>query len=30
LLAGMQGLLGTALLGDGSVMLVLDLPLLVG
>ena len=29
LLAGMPGLLGSALMGDGSVMLVLDLPALV-
>jgi two-component system chemotaxis sensor kinase CheA len=29
LLAGVPGLLGSALLGDGTVMLVLDLPGLI-
>ncbi len=30
ILAGMPGVVGTALLGDGRVLLVLDLPALIG
>jgi two-component system chemotaxis sensor kinase CheA len=30
ILAGMRGAMGTTLLGDGSVLMILDIPELIG